>query len=149
LAQKIEAIKTAINYLHARRLADHQRALEEVPEGANPMVHIIDFYWRQLNDAHFIAYQDLVIAARTHPELASELAPAYQSFVEVWRQNALKLIPQWAATEEFELIADIGQYVMEGMAYGRLNHQIDDDRTEKILNFTRELLARMIEENQP
>ena len=140
---KIDAIKAAINFLHAKRLSDHQRALEEVPDGVDAMMHIVDFYWRQLNEDHFIAYQELVIAARTHPELASVLQPAYQHFVRVWRQNALSMVPQWRS-DQFELISDIGQYLMEGLAYGRLNAQLNDERTAELLTFTRELLAKMV-----
>lgn len=144
---KLEAIKAAINHLHEVRLADHRRALEEVPRGANPMAHVTELYWRQLNEAHFVAYQDLVIAARTHPELASVMKPAYQSFVRAWRRNAVEVIPEWANIEDFELIADIGQYILEGLAYGQLNRQLSNARTQKVVKFTKALLVKMMEEH--
>lgn len=144
---KIEAIKAAINYLHTKRLADHQQALEDVPEGTDPMAFIFDFYWRQLNEDYFIAYQDLVIAARTHPELAAELEPAYERFEKSWRGNALNQIPEWREVERFYLIADIGQYVMEGLAFGRLNRQVNDRRTSKVLEYSKQLLIKMLRED--
>ena len=70
---KLEAIKAAIDHLHSVRLAQHHRALQEVPEGFNPIDYTYDLYWAQLNEDHFIAYQDLVIAARTDPGLANVL----------------------------------------------------------------------------
>ncbi|MGI9327625.1 MAG: TetR/AcrR family transcriptional regulator [Pseudomonadales bacterium] len=144
---KIEAIKAAINHLHEVRLAQHRRALEEVPLGADPMAHVIELYWKQLNEAHFIAYQDLVIAARTHPELASVMKPAYQRFVQAWRYNAVEVIPEWAKVQDFELIADIGQYILEGLAYGQLNGQLSKPRTQQVLQFAKKLLIDMVEEN--
>ena len=46
----------------------------------------------------------------------------------------------------FELICDVGQYQMEGLAYGRLNGQLDDEKTRKVLDFTKDLLSKMIAE---
>ncbi len=141
---KLDAIKAAINYLFAKRLTDHQHDLENVPENVDKMAHAIEVYWRHLNEGHYVAYQDLVIAARTHPELAIVLKPAYQRFVKAWRRDALNLIPEWnGKREQFELICDIGQYQMEGLAYGRLNGQLSDKKTRRVLNFTKDLLSRM------
>ena len=144
---KLDAIKAAINYLLAKRLTDHQRDLEEIPVGVDSMAHAIEVYWYHLNEGHYVAYQDLVIAARTHPELAMVLKPAYQRFVKAWRRDALNLIPEWnGKREQFELICDIGQYQMEGLAYGRLNGQLSDKQTRMVLDFTKDLLSKMIAE---
>ena len=77
---KIEAIKAAINYLHAKRLIDHEGALEDVPKGVDPMVHIVDFYWQQLNQDYFVAYQELVIAARNPCRFGIRIRPGLQEF---------------------------------------------------------------------
>lgn len=144
---KLEAIKAAVNYLHARRLTDHQRDLENIPAGVHPMAHAIEVYWHHLNEGHYVAYQDLVIAARTHTELADVLKPAYQRFLKDWRKDALNLVPDWGEQrEKFELICDIGQYQMEGLAFGRLNDQIDDEKTRRVLDFTKGLLIQMLED---
>ncbi|MBT5683618.1 MAG: TetR/AcrR family transcriptional regulator [Gammaproteobacteria bacterium] len=141
---KLDAIKAAINYLFAKRLTDHQHDLEDVPDNVDKMAHAIEVYWRHLNEGHYVAYQDLVIAARTHPELAIVLKPAYQRFVKAWRRDALNLIPEWnGKREQFELICDLGQYQMEGLAYGRLNGQLSDKKTRRVLNFTKDLLSKM------
>ncbi|MBT5701269.1 MAG: TetR/AcrR family transcriptional regulator [Gammaproteobacteria bacterium] len=144
---KLDAIKAAINYLLAKRLTDHQRDLEEIPEGTDSMAHAIEVYWHHLNEGHYVAYQDLVIAARTHPELARVLEPAYQRFVKAWRRDARNLIPQWnGKREKFELICDLGQYQMEGLAFGRLNGQLSDEQTRAVLDFTKDLLSKMAAE---
>ena len=144
---KLDAIKAAVNYLFAKRLTDHQQDLEDVPDGVDSMAHAIEVYWHHLNEGHYVAYQDLVIAARTHPELATVLKPAYQRFVNAWRRDALNLIPEWnGKREQFELICDIGQYQMEGLAYGRLNGQLNDEKTRMVLDFTKALLSKMTAE---
>jgi len=144
---KIDAIKAAINYLHVKRLNDHQRDLAHVPPGVSPMAHAIEVYWKHLIEGHFIAYQDLAIAARTDPELASVLQPSYQRFVKAWRNDALNLVPEWNdSREQFELICDIGQYQMEGLAFGRLNRQISPSGVRNVLEHTKQLLVKMIDE---
>ena len=142
---KIDVIKAAINYLHAKRLADQERDLENTPEGVPQMAHAIEVYWSHLTEGHFIAYQELVIAARTHPELAKVLKPAYQRFVKAWRNNALVQIPEGSKDRAaYEFICDVGQYQMEGLAFGRLNDQISDKDIRKVLDFTKELLVDMV-----
>jgi len=144
---RLDAIKASINYLFAKRLTDHQRDLEDVPHGIDPMAHAIEVYWHHLNEGHYVAYQDLVIAARTHSDLAMVLKPAYQRFLKAWRRDALNLIPEWnGQRKKFELICDIGQYQMEGLAYGRLNGQLNDTQTRKVLDFTKDLLSKMTAE---
>ena len=97
---KLDAIKAAINYLLAKRLTDHQQDLQEIPPGADSMAHAIEVYWRHLNEGHYVAYQDLVIAARTHPELAKVLEPAYQRFIKAWRRDAQSIVPEWKGKKE-------------------------------------------------
>ena len=147
---KLDAIKAAINYLHAKRLTDHQTDLEDVPKGVPQMAHAIEVYWHHLTEGHFVAYQELVIAARTHPELAKVLRPAYQRFVKAWRNNALVQIPEGSKDRAaYELICDIGQYQMEGLAYGRLNNQLSDKQIRKVLDFTKAQLVDMIAKLDP
>ena len=144
---KMNAIKAAINFLHVKRLSDHQKDLADIPPGVDPMGHAIEVYWKHLTEGHFVAYQDLVIAARTDPELSSVLKPSYQRFVKAWRKDALSLVPEWNdSRKRFELICDIGQYQMEGLAFGELNSQLDPERVRSVLDFTKQLLVEMMED---
>jgi len=144
---KSDAIKAAINYLYAKRLTDHKRDLDNIPQGTDRMAHSIDVYWHHLNEDHFTAYQELVIAARTDKELSKSLQKAYKRFVKAWRKDAVDLISEKNNDrEKYELICDIGQCQMEGLAFGRLNDQISDEQTRKVLAFTKDLLVRMVSE---
>lgn len=147
---KIETIKAAITYLNEKRLADRRRDHDQFPEDKEPLEEGIRSYWKHLNEGHFIAYQELVIAARTHPELESVLRPAYQQFLKSWRDDSISQVPAWGEDREnFELVSDIGQYLMEGLAYGRLNGQIGDEQTEKVLASATELLVQMLGSRDP
>ena len=147
---KIDAIKAAINYLLAKRLTDHQQDLDEIPDGVDSIAHALEVYWHHLNEGHYVAYQDLVIAARTHPELAAVLRPAYQRFVKNYRRDTLNLIPELDGNrKQYELICDLGQYQMEGLAFGRLNGQLSEEQARMVVDFTKDLLSKMAAEIKP
>lgn len=143
---KIDAIKAAIGYLYEKRLADRDRDAGKIK--GNPLIDGVAIYWNHLNQDYFVAYQELVIAARTHPDLSSALKPAYQDFIVTYREQSEKQFPIWAAnSEKFSLVADLIQYVLEGLAYGRLNDQISDEKTQKLLHLTTQLAKSWSDQN--
>ena len=145
---KIDAIKAAIEYLHDKRLADRQRDMADIPASEDPLAFGIRVYWEHLNKDHFLAYQELVIAARTHPELSAVLRPAYQKFLRAWRADYSREIPVWGHNQEkMDLVADAVQYLLEGLSYGRLNDQISDKDTAKLISFVSDMLTDWAADN--
>ena len=145
---KIDAIKAAIEYLHERRLADRQRDMANMPATADPLAYGIKVYWQHLNKEHFLAYQELVIAARTHPELSAVLRPAYQKFLKTWRDDYNQQFPIWGHNQEkMDLVADAIQYLLEGLAYGRLNQQISDKNTKALIQFMTSMMTEWAADN--
>ncbi len=145
---KIDAIKAAIEYLHDKRLADRQRDMANMPAADDPLAYGIKVYWEHLNKDHFLAYQELVIAARTHPELSAVLRPAYQKFLETWRADYSREIPVWGHNQKkMDLVADAIQYLLEGLAFGRLNQQISDKDTQELISFMTEIMTDWAAEN--
>ena len=145
---KIDAIKAAIEYLHDRRLADRQRDMANIPASADPLAYGIKVYWQHLNKEHFLAYQELVIAARTHPELSAVLRPAYKKFLKTWRADYSQQFPIWGHNQEkMDLVADAIQYLLEGLAYGRLNQQISDKNTTALIQFMTSMMTEWAADN--
>ena len=127
-------IKAAVAHLHARRLAGGRRDLAHVPEGMDVVEHLVRAYWKHLTEPEFQAFQELVVASRADPELAAILRPAYQSFLDHWRDQTLKAFPEWRPLgEQFHLACNMAQYLMEGMAYGLLNGQFAKKNIEPML----------------
>ena len=145
---KIDAIKAAIEYLHDRRLADRQRDMANMPATADPLAYGIKVYWQHLNKEHFLAYQELVIAARTHPELSAVLRPSYKKFLKTWRDDYNQQFPIWGHNQEkMDLVADAIQYLLEGLAYGRLNQQISDKNTKALIQFMTSMMTEWAADN--
>lgn len=94
---------------------------------------------------HFSAKIELVIAARTDPGLGAVMRPAYQTFERMWRQYSLDLESEWrGAKDRFDLLSNVGQYLMEGMAFGYLNRQLDDKDVEELLDYTKSRLRQIL-----
>jgi AcrR family transcriptional regulator len=145
---KIEAIKAAIEYLHDRRLADRQRDMANMPASADPLAYGIKVYWQHLNKDHFLAYQELVIAARSHPELSAVLRPAYKKFLKTWRDDSNQQFPIWGHNQEkTDLVADAIQYLLEGLAYGRVNQQNSDKKTKARIQFMTSMMTEWAADN--
>jgi len=147
-ATKLDAIKAAVEYLHEKRLADRWRDTQRAPEGVDPLAYGIGVSRNRFNLVHFLAYQELVIAARTHPELSEVLRPAYQKFVKTWREDYSRQFPVWGHNKvKMDLVADTVQYLLEGLAYGRLNEQINDQDTENLIAFLSDMMSQWIAAN--
>ena len=141
-ASKLDLIKAAINRLQEQRLTERGRDLADRPDGVDTLSHGIEVYWDHVSRKQFTAYQELVLAARTDPELASVLQPAYQKFIARYRDDTTAEVAEWDANrEDFELVADFLQHLLEGLAYGRLNDQLDDARMREVIGFTTELIG--------
>lgn len=146
---KVDLIKAAVAHLHLVRLNDQRQDLANVPKGPDPFDHIVNAYWRHLTEPHYIAYQELVIAARTDPDLAAVMRPAYQTFENMWRQYRLDVELEWKeAKEQFVLLSNVGQYLLEGMAFGCLNGQLDEQEVEELLEYTKERLREILAGHQ-
>lgn len=89
-----------------------------------------------------------MIAARTHPELSAVFRPAYKKFVETWRDDYSQQFPLWGHNQEkMDLIADAIQYLLEGLAYGRLNQQISDQKTKALIQFMTSMMTEWATNN--
>ena len=137
---KTAIIKATIDHLNLKRIADQYQDMRAVPAGVDRTDHSIDVYWKHLMESNFGAYQELVIAARTDPELAAILQPAYRSFIKMWRADAVEAVPEWHAGPQFELAANVAQYLMEGAAYGMINKQLSETEVKELLNYAKKHL---------
>lgn len=146
---KMDLIKAAVVHLHLVRLNDQRQDLENAPPDADPLDYMVDVYWKHLTEPHFIAYQELVMAARTDPDLAAVMRPAYQTFMRMWRQYSREENPEWKEAEkDFDLLSNVGQYLMEGMAFGQLNRQLDDEDVKELLEYTKRRLRNILRGNE-
>lgn len=131
---KSALIRSAVDYLHKRRLDAFNHAASQIPQDHPHRIRAgIDVYWQHLTSPLFIAFHELSVAARADQELREILEPAVQSFDNALYDMAKALFPEWQQTGNlFVLAVDLTQNLMEGMAINQLQEK-DEQRTERLL----------------
>jgi AcrR family transcriptional regulator len=124
-------IKAAIVELHEKRLRAFRRAADVGDHDVGTLVHT---YWRQLQKPGFIAFHELALAARTHPELGRILQPLQAEFSARFNEQAYALFPEWQGQrDQFDLAMTLSQTMLEGLAVGLLTGSVKEATVEPML----------------
>jgi AcrR family transcriptional regulator len=124
-------IKAAIVELHEKRLRAFRRAADTENHDVGTLVRT---YWRQVQKPAFIAFHELALAARTHPELARILQPLQVEFRERFNAQAVSLFPEWQEDREgFAVAMTLSQTLLEGMAINVATGAMDQARIDPML----------------
>lgn len=137
---RLDLLRTTVSYLHDRRLEIFWKDLIAIRGHSDLIGAMIDLHWEHLNEPEFLAYQELVLAARSEPELAEMLASSYRGFLEEWHNIARELIG-WHAEDPIAARAgNVAHYLLEGMAYGRLGGQLTVIEIDEIKEFAKQTM---------
>jgi AcrR family transcriptional regulator len=124
-------IKAAIVELHEKRLRAFRRAADTENHDVGTLVRT---YWRQVQKPAFIAFHELALAARTHPELARILQPLQVEFRERFNTQAVALFPEWQEDREgFDIAMTLSQTMLEGMAINLATGAMDQAMVDPML----------------
>jgi AcrR family transcriptional regulator len=125
-------IKAAIVELHEKRLRAFRRAADTENHDTSQLVRT---YWRQVQKPAFVAFHELALAARTHPELARILQPLQVEFRNRFNNQAVALFPEWQKDRVgFNLAMTLSQTMTEGMAINLLTGAMDEAMVEPMLD---------------
>ena len=143
---KMDIIRSAVDYLHDKRLRAFRRSIRSIPEDADRVKLAVVSYWQHANHGIYVAFFELSVAARTDSELRKVLRPAQLAFDEEWYQTACDLFPEWMVDREaFDLALNLCRQLIEGMAIGSLTHAREENH-ELLLDYLedriRELMPR-------
>ncbi|HET8612820.1 MAG TPA: TetR/AcrR family transcriptional regulator [Sphingomonas sp.] len=134
-------IKGAIVELHEKRLRAFRRAADTENHDVTALVRA---YWRQLQKPAFVAFHELALAARTHPELAKILQPLQVEYRERFNAQAVVLFPEWQEDHErFDLAMTLSQTMLEGMAINLLTGAMDEAMVEPMLSLLEDQIRAM------
>lgn len=140
-------IVAVIGHVLQRRLDTYRADMARMPANADFLDYALRAYWRQIAQPEFVAQQELALAARTDPELANHLSAAYRQYVEQSRQPFLEGFPQWKkAGRKYNVAANLAQYLIEGMTWGRLYGHLDDKSVQDLLEALRTNIAVMLDQ---
>ncbi|HEY9090252.1 hypothetical protein, partial [Parasphingorhabdus sp.] len=88
----------------------------------------------------FRAYQELVLAGRSEPELHKLLTSSYRAFINEWHEIAHSKFGWKYSDPQIVKSSNIAHYLLDGMAFGRLGGQLDENEIQELLDYTKQLL---------
>ncbi len=146
---KIDIVRAAVEYLHNKRLKAFRRAVQRTPQEGDRVHANLDAYWRHVRHPMFVAFFELVVAARTDPELAAILRPAQEAFEEEWHRTAREVFTEWQVDDpNFDVALDLTRYVLEGMAISFLVHK-ENERDRRVLSYLEDKLRELRDSRAP
>lgn len=132
---KVDIVRAAVEHLHAKRLRAFRRTVQLTPPAGDRIRANLEAYWQHVRHPMFVAFFELVVAARTDPELAQILRPAQEAFEQEWHRTAREVFPEWNTDDEtFDVALDLTRYVLEGMAISFLVHK-ETERDRRVVDY--------------
>ena len=89
---RLDLLQATVAFLHAERLKIFRNDLLALEPDDDAIDRMIESHWRHLNEREFRAYQELVLAARSVPEIAEMLASSYRTFLDEWHKIARDIV---------------------------------------------------------
>lgn len=145
---RLDLLQAAVDYLYVRRLEAYRADLGNVPPGTAITDHIIDTYWQHLNEQDFSAYQELVLAARSNPELKQALLHHYNDFLQEWYKLSRETFGWEYTTPEVMRLGTVARCLMDGMAFGQVAGQLTAEETQQLLTYAKLLMQEGMAKGQ-
>ena len=131
-------LQATVTYLFDKRLQLYWDAVKDVPEGAEQIATFVETYWEQVNSDLFVAFVELLMAARTDRALNAIVKPALEQF-DIGRARYSRLVfsheMRATAGRRFETIRDVARFLIEGMAFAGMMTRIDPARINAVKQF--------------
>ena len=122
---------------------DVERNLKNADERLNQG---LDIYWKHLHTKYFTAHHELLVAARTDPELKTVMRTGTRKFEDRWRETIHSTFPEWQDTGPlFDLAMDVCQFAFEGMALNKLSRDAKR-RQENLVQYIKSRVREIFEE---
>ena len=138
---RLDLLQAAVAHLHRLRLDLFRNDLMSITPDVDAIDHVVESHWKHLNEREFKAYQELVLAARSEPDLSALLSSSYRAFLEEWHSISRELLDWHAEDPDAGRKGNIAHYLLEGMAYGQLAGQLEPEEIQDILNFAKQVLT--------
>ncbi len=115
-----DVLTATIEYLHERRLQEYRALVEEFDISSKRTAReqieaVVDVAWKFATLSSSIAYQEILMASRTDPELKRALEPLEKEFEEALLELVKGLFPRWEGREEIETAHDVATFLLTGM----------------------------------
>lgn len=142
-----ELLNATIHYLARRRIHLFQEAAAQAiarhaDDKAAIWLEVVDIALAQALQPEHIAFQELLLASRTNPELAAVVAPAAAWFDHMRARATFSALPHdMIALHDFQLVPDVVRFITEGTARAHAFTFDHEKRQRALRQFLRLLVA--------
>lgn len=132
------AVMTAVvGYLHVRRLNEYRELMSDIDSPDEKLTRrairiSVESAWKYVNLPSFVAYQELLGAARTDPDLAESVGEVERDFEREFLKTVRSVFPHWKQVKSLQAAHDLVQFVMQGMGVAhRSSHR--EQRARRVI----------------
>ncbi|MGB0919902.1 MAG: TetR/AcrR family transcriptional regulator [Alphaproteobacteria bacterium] len=120
-ATKADLIAGVIEYTFFQRMKQLSAQVADLSEAERVEEQAgLELLWQSMQGREYTAYLELLVASRTDKELKAIFAPKARRFDNMWREEILKMFPEWRDKQDrLELAIDFSHSVMEGLLVNR------------------------------
>jgi AcrR family transcriptional regulator len=140
-------MNAVVGYLHVRRLNEYRALMTDIdsPDRTVTRAEIrvsVETAWEYVNLPSFIAYQELLGAARTDPDLAESVREVERDFEREFLKTVRSVFPHWKQVKSLQAAHDLVQFVMQGM--GVAHHSPNrEQRANRVIETVTDHLERI------
>ena len=118
------ALEASVAHLQDTWLDAFFESLKNPPKGGDAIDFAVDNLWSFVNDPLYVAWQELVAASRTDPELREIIEPAAARYEQARRDVVRDSYPEFreADQELFSVNREMLQFLLEGMSVSILTY---------------------------
>jgi len=146
-------MEAVVGHLHARRLEEYRDLMANIDTPDQQLTRAdirrsVQAAWEYVNLPSFAAYQELLAAARTDPELGELIGEVERDFEQQFLRTVKAVFPHWKKVKALQAAHDLVQFVMNGMAVSyRFSNR--KKRAERVIDLVTDQLASIYEIDRP
>ena len=140
-------MNAVVGYLHVRRLNEYRALMTDIdsPDRTLTRAEIrvsVETAWKYVNLPSFIAYQELLGAARTDPELAESIGEVERDFEREFLKTVRSVFPHWKQVKSLQAAHELVQFVMQGMGVAHRSSN-REQRAKRVIDTVTDYLERI------
>lgn len=140
-------MKAVVGYLHVRRLNEYRQLMSDIDSPDQTLTRAairtsVETAWKYVNLPSFIAYQELLGAARTDPELASAVDEVEGDFDREFLKTVRAVFPHWKQVKSLKAAHELVQFVMQGMGVAHRSPQ-REQRARRVIETVTDHLEKI------
>lgn len=146
---RFAVMQAVVVFLYERRLAEYAELMSNIDAPDKNLTRAdirlsVEAAWKYVNLPSFIAYQELLSAARTDPELGEVIDQVERDFERQFLRTVKSVFPHWKKVKSLQAAHDLVQFVMNGMAVSyRFSNR--KKRAERVIDLVTDQLVTIYE----